>query len=591
MSKRHEKEPAEEVKREMTRKEELLRHRDRERHKKLYTFVGIALGLALALVLVGVVYQFLIVPNTAAAKVGDVSISTAEFQQRVRFEKSSLENQMFQMQQLEQQFGGQGFFQTQIAQIQATLASPFSLGSQALDGMIEDVLIAKDAAARGITVTDEEVDQALREEVANAQGLVTESQAAATATAAVAATATAAEWTPTPTATVDPNAAITETAAVPTPVQPPPASVITETAYTQGLGTLEQSLAASSGLSINQYREIIRARLLRDKLSEVISAETVTPTEEQVHARHILLTVAEPTPSAPLTATDTLTSEVDAGVNVTATEGVTEAAEAVATVAATVAASAAVTPATVVTGTDAVTATLPVTPSSAVTGSAGVTGTRNVTATTAVSPAVVAAGAVTNTAAVTSTEPVTAAAGVTATAGVTPSAAVTTTADVTATAPITAAGEITGTVGITATEAITGSRGPYPDAEALALANELRARILAGEDFAALAQAYSDDTGSGANGGDLGWFGRGRMVAPFEEAAFSLPVGEVSEPVKTDFGYHLIEVLERDDARAKDEAQLQQEQAEAFQTWLREQLASDQIERPGDLTSLLPPGL
>jgi parvulin-like peptidyl-prolyl isomerase len=151
--------------------------------------------------------------------------------------------------------------------------------------------------------------------------------------------------------------------------------------------------------------------------------------------------------------------------------------------------------------------------------------------------------------------------------------------------------ELTGTAELTSTEAITGTHGPYTDAEALALANELRERILAGEDFAALAQAYSDDTGSAANGGDLGWFGRGRMVAPFEEAAFSLPVGEVSEPIKTDFGYHLIEVTEKDAERPKDEAQLQQERAQAFQTWLNEQLASDQIQRPSDMPSLLPPGL
>jgi len=551
----------EEVQRELTRKEQLLRHRDRERHKKLYTFVGIALGLALALVLVGVVYQFLVFPNSAAAKVGDVSISASQFQKRVRFEQNSMQNQLVRLQQLEQQFGGQGFFQTQIAQLQATLASPFSLGSQALDGMIEDVVIAKEATARGITVTDEEVDQALREEVANSQGLVTESQAAATATAGVAATATAAQWTPTPTATVDPNAAITETASVPTPAEPLPAAVITETTLTEGMAALEKSLAASSGLSMKEYREIVRSRLLREKLSQAIGNEKVAATEEQVHARHILLSVATPTPTpaAPLTGTDTLTGEVDSGVNVTTTGGMTE--------------TAAVTTSAEVTATDAVTAGTAAT--------AAVTGTAVATAT----------NAVTTTANVTGTPAVAASTKVTAANNVTTTGAVTTSSAVTGTATVTGTASVTGTADITGTAAITGTHGPYPDAEALALANELRSRILAGEDFAALAAAYSDDTGSGANGGDLGWFGKGRMVAPFEEAAFSLPIGQVSEPVKTDFGYHLIEVLEKDPARAKDEAQLKQDRDQAFQTWLREQLASDQIQRPGDLTALLPPGL
>lgn len=94
MSKRHEKVQSEEAQRELTRKEQLLRHRDRERHKKLYTFVGIALGLALALVIMGVAYQFLVYPNTAAAKVGDVSITASQFQKRVRFDENAMKNQL-----------------------------------------------------------------------------------------------------------------------------------------------------------------------------------------------------------------------------------------------------------------------------------------------------------------------------------------------------------------------------------------------------------------------------------------------------------------------------------------------------------------
>lgn len=80
------------------------------------------------------------------------------------------------------------------------------------------------------------------------------------------------------------------------------------------------------------------------------------------------------------------------------------------------------------------------------------------------------------------------------------------------------------------------------------------------------------------------------MVAPFEAAAFSLPVGQVSEPIKTDFGYHLIEVLERDPVRPKDEAQLQQERAQAFEAWLSEQSAADQVKRAGNLLDFMPPG-
>ncbi len=91
------------------------------------------------------------------------------------------------------------------------------------------------------------------------------------------------------------------------------------------------------------------------------------------------------------------------------------------------------------------------------------------------------------------------------------------------------------------------------DAEALQKTKDLRAKILAGAKFADVAQAESDDVGSGANGGDLDTFGRGAMVPEFEKAAFSLPVGQVSEPVRSAFGYHLI-LVESHAAKSFDQA-------------------------------------
>ncbi|MCD4690000.1 peptidylprolyl isomerase [bacterium] len=74
----------------------------------------------------------------------------------------------------------------------------------------------------------------------------------------------------------------------------------------------------------------------------------------------------------------------------------------------------------------------------------------------------------------------------------------------------------------------------------LDLANAVRD----GEDFSELATIYSDDPGSRTNGGDLGWFGSGKMVPEFTEVAFSLSPGEISDPFKTQFGYHIILVEE-----------------------------------------------
>jgi peptidyl-prolyl cis-trans isomerase C len=81
--------------------------------------------------------------------------------------------------------------------------------------------------------------------------------------------------------------------------------------------------------------------------------------------------------------------------------------------------------------------------------------------------------------------------------------------------------------------------------QALAKAKELQAKIRAGADFADVARTESDDATSGAKGGDLGVFGRGQMVPSFEEAAFQLKAGEMSDPVKSPAGFHIIQVQER----------------------------------------------
>ena len=77
------------------------------------------------------------------------------------------------------------------------------------------------------------------------------------------------------------------------------------------------------------------------------------------------------------------------------------------------------------------------------------------------------------------------------------------------------------------------------------LAGQIRDRARAGENFATLAGEYSQDPGSGANGGDLGFFPRGTMVPPFDSVAFALEIGQVSDVVETDFGLHVIRVEER----------------------------------------------
>ena len=75
---------------------------------------------------------------------------------------------------------------------------------------------------------------------------------------------------------------------------------------------------------------------------------------------------------------------------------------------------------------------------------------------------------------------------------------------------------------------------------------DLKSQIADGADFAELARSHSKCP-SGQQGGDLGTFGRGAMVPEFDQVVFSAPVGEVQGPVKTAFGYHLLEVTSRED--------------------------------------------
>lgn len=122
-------------------------------------------------------------------------------------------------------------------------------------------------------------------------------------------------------------------------------------------------------------------------------------------------------------------------------------------------------------------------------------------------------------------------------------------------------------------------------------AESLRARILAGEDFATLAKEYSEDVGSKASGGDLGAVTRDVMVEPFERALFSLQEGQISEPVRTRFGWHIIK-LDRiqsgstkpfEDVRAEIESEYRRQQAENLLFDRADQLATLTYENPDSL--------
>jgi parvulin-like peptidyl-prolyl isomerase len=98
-------------------------------------------------------------------------------------------------------------------------------------------------------------------------------------------------------------------------------------------------------------------------------------------------------------------------------------------------------------------------------------------------------------------------------------------------------------------------------------ARDVLERLEAGEDWAELALEYSTDLGNASIGGDLGWFGFDEMVAPFAEAAFNLRIGEISDPVETQFGFHIIQVIGNED-RALTASQYEERRQQQFQEFL-----------------------
>ncbi len=114
-------------------------------------------------------------------------------------------------------------------------------------------------------------------------------------------------------------------------------------------------------------------------------------------------------------------------------------------------------------------------------------------------------------------------------------------------------------------------------------AEAARARVAEGEAFATVASEVSTDEGTASNGGDLGWFTREEMVPPFAETAFSLEPGTVSDPVETEFGWHIIQVAESDPDHPLTDIQINRLRQTVVDRWLDEQRAAAAI------SSTLPP--
>jgi len=380
---------------------------ERERARLLTIVVGAVVGLALLVLVVGLLYQSVVIPNSAVATVNGQRIATNDLWKLTRFDQYQRVSQLQSLLQYQEQIdpgGEQGFFTSQIQQLQSQLINPEGLTNSVLEQLIEERLVRQLAADNNIVASDAEVQAELESLIAAQAGMVTAAQATATAEALAIATPTP---SPTPSPTPTSTLGITLPTVAPTPEPTPTAQIQAESDFNTGL---EQLLAnVSQGANISQadarklYVDLLSANILREKLTEQLGDQMPT-SGEQVRARHILISVAADA------------SEADKQI-------------------------------------------------------------------------------------------------------------------------------------------------------ALAEAVSVTQRLRAGDDFAELALQVSDDTGSAQQGGDLGFFARGQMVTEFEDAAFSLPIGEISDPVLSQFGYHIIEVLETQPGNPN------------FTAWLQEQKSLAQIVR------------
>ncbi|HJO33179.1 MAG: peptidylprolyl isomerase [Anaerolineales bacterium] len=359
-----------------------MHHGKRERSLKVWLLVATAAVTLLVVGLLGhgLLQQYWFTPRRAVAIVGLSEISLRTLQQQTRYRRVQLLNEYITYSELLQYAGEQrGQLQARLDQIDDLLNEPVVLARQVTEELIATELVRAEASARGITVGVNEIEAA-----ANAYfGYDPDAESPTLA----------------PTAVID-----AEPEGDPAPTPFPTPTPFTEAAYQETYSAHLETLSADTGMNETGFRELFERRLLIGKVRDAVAAELDVAEEQQVHARHILL-----------------------------------------------------------------------------------------------------------------------------------------------------------------------SRDEFETAQ------DVLERALAGEDFTALAAEFSADASNSKTGGELGWFPRGQMVAAFENAVFSAEAGVLPEPVESQFGWHVVEVLQNE-VRALPENIFEQRRRMAFDDWLAGRRAETDIE-------------
>lgn len=286
-----------------TRKQAAHSRREQEQLRLIYIGLGTVTALILIVLAYGFYQTYVVEPNIPVATINGTDITTAAYQDRVKYERFLLDDQFQQVQLQQQSALAQAdneqladFLASQYQQLANQLLQQRSIvDRQTVNTMSDDKLVESEAAQRGLTVSEDEITEYINRFVAGRLGGLTDQSASATSTARVEASATAAQWTPTPTFTPSPTITVTESitptptlANTPTPAPTPTLNVISpeslSTEYTNWLNVVKEN----TGLSEATYRQIFRTVVLRDKLREAL-AEEVSTSAEQANARHILV--------------------------------------------------------------------------------------------------------------------------------------------------------------------------------------------------------------------------------------------------------------------------------------------------------------
>lgn len=241
---------------------------------------GLTVALALGFVLYGWVRETRIVPFQPVATVDGEPIPTRAFQGRVRLARLDLISRAENLRQLQAFFGSDpslaSRLQSDLLQIALQLSQPETLGRAVLDGMIEDLLIRREAARRGIVISPEQVERRLEESFGYYRD-GTPTPAPTAEGAAPAATATAEGPTPT---------------AGPTATAVPTATPYTAEAYRADFDAQMRLLGDVARITADDYRARTEALLYREALQAAL-AEEIAEVQEQTHARHLLLASRE----------------------------------------------------------------------------------------------------------------------------------------------------------------------------------------------------------------------------------------------------------------------------------------------------------